>query len=197
LRTAITKSLSARKNSMLGSLTGQVTGRLGQRILIEVEGVGYWVHTGAWQPTGTATCYLYQQVREDINELFGFPDLESLDLFEQLISVSGVGPKAGLAVLSLGDSNRIINAIIQNDLAFLSLAPGIGKKAAEKITVELKTKLRLPSVESGGTLHDDLRAALEGLGYKVADIQPYLINIPAEYTELDSQLKWILKQLSQ
>jgi Holliday junction DNA helicase RuvA len=183
---------------MLGSLSGHVSGRLGQRILIEVEGVGYWVHTGAWQPSGEVTCYLYHQVREDINELFGFPDIDTLSLFEQLISVSGVGPKAALAVLSLGDISRIAAAIINNDLAFLALAPGIGKKAAEKITVELKNKLRLPeaSEPTAQIMHDDLRAALEGLGYKIAELQPYLAAMPAEHTTLNAQIRWVLQQLS-
>ena len=184
---------------MLGSLSGHVSGRLGQRILIEVNGVGYWVHTGAWQPSGEVSCYLYHQVREDINELFGFSTIDTLGLFEQLISVSGIGPKAALAVLSLGDIERIANAIVNNDLAFLSLAPGIGKRAAEKITLELKGKLRMPESTTPAlqNLHDDLRAALEGLGYKINELQPYLAAIPAEHVSLNAQIRWVLQQLSQ
>jgi len=182
---------------MFGSLSGHVSGRLGQRILIEVSGIGYWVHTGAWQPSGEVTCYLHHQVREDINELFGFPDLESLSLFESLISISGVGPKAGLAVLSLGDTARIVTAILNNDLTFLALAPGIGKRAAEKIVLELKNKLQLPTMETAAvTVSDDLRAALEGLGYKTAEIQPFLASLPIEHDTLNAQIRWVLQQLA-
>lgn len=180
---------------MLGSLTGTVTARLGQRILVDVSGVGYWVYTGAWQPDGLVTCYLYHHVREEADDLYGFESVSVLSLFEQLISVSGIGPKAGLAVLSLGDAERIAAAIAAADISFLSLAPGIGKKAAEKIILELRNKVTPGTPSVGSTLHDDLRAALEGLGYKVAELQPYLSNIPSEHSELDAQLKWVLQQL--
>lgn len=182
---------------MLGSLTGHVSARLGQRILVEVQGIGYWVHTGAWQPSGEITCYLYHNIREDINDLFGFPTVESLELFERLISTSGVGPKAGLAVLSLGEPNRIISAIVRSDISFLTLAPGIGKKAAEKIIIELKGKLHeIETASPDSVLHDDLRAALEGLGYKIADLQPYLATIPPEHTTINAQIRWVLQQLA-
>lgn len=181
---------------MLGSLTGTVSGRLGQRILIDVNGVGYWVHTGAWQPQETVTCYLYQHFREDSQELYGFASLAELELFEQLVAISGIGPKAGLAVLSLGSSERVAAAIVGKDIAFLSLAPGIGKKAAEKIILELRNKVTPSQSNSGtSTLHNDLQSALEGLGYKPLELQPYLSNIPPEHTSLDAQLTWVLQQL--
>jgi holliday junction DNA helicase RuvA len=90
-----------------GSLRGIVTGRLDQRILIEVDAVGYWVHTGSWQPVGEVTAYLHHHVREDADQLFGFPDIQTLALFEKLLTVSGIGPKAALALLSLGSPERI------------------------------------------------------------------------------------------
>ena len=180
---------------MLGSLRGIVQGRLGQKLLIEVDSVGYWVHTGAWQPTGEVLCYLHQSIREDSNELFGFPTLEALGLFEQLISISGIGPKAGLAVLSLGDITRISQAIGNADAAFLSMAPGIGKKAAEKIILELRGKVSVEETGHAG-LTEDLRTALESLGYKTADIQPYLVTIPLEHTTLNDQIRWVLQQMA-
>jgi len=180
---------------MLGSLSGIVTGRLDQRILIEVNGVGYWVFTGSWQPSGEVTCYLHHHIREDASVLYGFPDLPTLQIFEQLISISGVGPKAGLAILSLGSTDRIRSAIASADSVFLAMAPGIGQKAAQKIILELKGKLP-EQLDSGTSLHQDVVAALESLGYKAADIRPYLADMPVEATSIDAQIRWVLQQLS-
>jgi Holliday junction DNA helicase RuvA len=182
---------------MLGSLSGIITARLDQRILIEVDGVGYWVHTGSWQPTGEVTCYLYHHVREDASTLFGFPDIPTLVLFERLISISGVGPKAGLALLSIGSADRVQQAIRAGDATFLALAPGVGQKAAQKIILELKGKLPEGFGVEVSSLHHDVTAALESLGYKSGDIQPLLGQIPAEHIDLNAQIKWVLQQLSQ
>jgi Holliday junction DNA helicase RuvA len=180
---------------MLGSLTGQITARLDQRILVEVSDIGYWVHTGSWQPDGLVTCFLYHQVREDAQVLYGFENLQTLRLFEQLISVNGVGPKAALALLSIGPIDRVSNAITTADSAFLSLAPGIGQKAAQKVILELKGKLETYTVTGDAALHADVRAALESLGYKTADIMPILGKIPKSVTTADAQIKWVLQNL--
>lgn len=181
---------------MLGSLRGIVSGRLDQRILIEVDAVGYWVHTGSWQPSGEVHCYLYHHVREDINQLFGFESLETLALFEQLISISGIGPKAALAVLSLGDSARIAQAITTSDLAFLSLAPGVGKRAAEKIVLELKGKMGNFATSTGiASPTEDLVGALESLGYKRAELLPIIGKLPDDLADIGAQIKWVLSQV--
>ena len=176
---------------MLGSLTGPVSARLGSRLLIEVGGVGYWVHTGGWQPEGTITAYLYHQVREDADELFGFADLPGLELFEQLISISGIGPKAALAVLSVGSAERLRQAISEQDTAYLTAAPGIGQKAAQKIILELHGKVDL-SMALPGDGQADIVAALEGLGYKLTDIRSMLKDLPANLT-VDEQIRWALR----
>lgn len=178
---------------MLGSLAGVVAAHLNHRTLIEVNGVGYWVQTGSWRPTGEVTCYLHHHVREDASDLYGFVDLESLALFEHLISISGVGPKAAMAVLSIGSTGRVQQAIQAGDATFLALAPGIGSKAAQKIILELKNKV---GGEGGGTLHEDILEALTSLGYRAADITPYLTSLPASEKDLNAQIKWVLQQLS-
>ncbi len=182
---------------MLGSLRGAVTGTLGQRTLIEVDSVGYWVYTGSWQPSGETLCYLHHHVREDINDLYGFETIDGLALFERLLEVNGIGPKAALAVLSLGDANRLATAIAQGDIRFLTLAPGIGKKAAEKIILELKGKLHVSgeSLSGTATVPDDLVSALEGLGYRPTDIQGILAELPKELATLEEQIKWVLKRV--
>jgi len=184
---------------MLGSLTGTVTARLGSRCLIEVAGVGYWVHTGSWQPHGECYCLLYHQVREDISELYGFPDVPSLALFEKLISISGVGPKAALALLSVGSPANLKQAIATKDAGYLSSAPGIGKKAAEKIILELSGKLGdLVFADEIITVAPDaeLRLALESLGYRPQDITIVLNGLPEELSGLEAQLKWALQQFN-
>ena len=178
---------------MLGSLSGIITARLDQRILIEVDGIGYWVHTGSWQPEGEVTAYLYHHVREDAQTLFGFIDIPTLALFERLLTVSGVGPKASLAILSLGSTSRIAESITAGDAGFLSMAPGIGAKAAQKIILELRGKL--PDTEHQSAGHQDILAALESLGYKALDINDVIKKMPASITPLGEQIRWVLQHL--
>lgn len=184
---------------MLGSLTGTITDRLGDRCLINVDGVGYWVHTGGWQPHGAVHCYLYHQVREDISELYGFESLPSLALFEKLLTVSGIGPKAALALLSVGPAAALKAAITGQDTAYLSSAPGVGTKAAQKIVLELSGKLgeiTFPDEREGVAADAELRLALESLGYRPADISAVLGRLPSEYTILEEQIRWALQQLT-
>lgn len=180
---------------MFGSLTGKITARPDQRILIEVAGIGYWVHTGSWQPEGTVTAYLHHHVREDAQVLYGFVDVPTLALFERLLTVSGVGPKASLALLSLGSTSRVEEAIRTGDPAFLALAPGVGAKAAQKIILELQGKLPV-SDGSPTSSHQDVLAALESLGYKAGDIHPTLRELPRTITAIDEQIRWVLQQLA-
>ena len=184
---------------MLGSLRGAILTTLPDgRTLIEVNGVGYWVQTGTWHPSGETTAYLYHHVREEASDLYGFPSLEALGLFEKLISVSGIGPKAGLNVLSLGDISQLVQAIERQDTAYLSSAPGIGNKAAQKIVLELAGKLG-GIVQEGSQLsisqYQELRLALEAMGYKPAEITAVVQNVPADLLALDAQLRWALQHL--
>jgi Holliday junction DNA helicase RuvA len=186
---------------MIGSLRGKITAHLEQKTLLEVGGVGFWINTGSWQPEGeNLIFFISQQIREDSNELYGFNTLEQLNLFEKLLTVSGIGPKAALNILSLGPPTRIQAAILQEDLHFLSSASGVGGKAAQKIVLELKGKLNQIQLEEKdqliGQQHPELVAALESLGYKNQEFRPVLRNIPTEILEIDQQLKWVLKELS-
>lgn len=180
---------------MLGSLHGLVTAHLEQRILVEVNGVGYWVHTGAWHPEGDITCYLYHHIREDMSDLYGFETLPTLKLFEKLIAISGIGPKAALALLSIGTPAQIQEAIQNKDTTFLSSAPGIGAKAAQKIVLELHNKIDSLSDLLNDPGSSDLISALTGLGYKTHEITPLLSKIPKDVTSLDAQVKWILSSI--
>jgi Holliday junction DNA helicase RuvA len=185
---------------MLGSLRGSVASELENRILIEVSGVGYWVHTGSWHPSGEVYCYLHHHLREGAEDLYGFATLDSLGLFERLLSISGIGPKAALALLSIGSPDRLRQAIAEKDLTFITTAPGIGQKAAQKIVVELYGKLdSLDSILPDTiipALYLDLAEALTGLGYRPADFRPLFEKLPATALTVEVQLKWMLQQLS-
>lgn len=178
---------------MLGYLKGSITAHLGGRCLIQVNNTGYWLQTGAWQPSGEVEVYLHHHVREDISDLYAFEVLDDLELFEALITISGIGPKAALALLSLG-SDSVRTAIATEDTALLKRAPGVGLKAAQKVILELKnTPHARISTQAGG---DELLMALESLGYKQHEILPLLKLLPIELTDLNTQLRWALKQLS-
>ena len=181
---------------MLGSLRGTAAATLENRTLIEVSGVGYWVFTGAWHPAGETFAYLYHAVREDASDLFGFESLSGLRLFEQLIGVSGIGPKAGLAILSLGSPDSIAGAIARQDTAFLSAATGIGTKAAQKIVLELHQKMGGFVPTETAQPQQELRLALESLGYKPLEINAALMDLPSGLNTLAEQITWSLQHLS-
>lgn len=152
--------------------------------VIDVGGVGYKVfmplsHLGRLpRENQTVTVYTYTHVREDIQALYGFLSMEDLDIFELLLAVSGVGPKAALSILSTLEPSKLALAVSQGDIKAISSAPGIGKKTAERIVLELKNKIGLDmagdemadtSVPPGGSLFSDAVSALMGLGYTAAE----------------------------
>ena len=181
---------------MLGSLRGIAAASLDTRTLIEVGGVGYWVFTGAWHPSGETMAYLYHAVREDASDLYGFDSLTGLRLFEQLISVSSVGPKAALAILSLSTPDNIAGAIARQDTAFLTAASGIGNKAAQKIVLELHQKMGGFAPTETAQPQQELRLALESLGYKPLEINAALLELPNDLQSLAEQITWSLQHLS-
>lgn len=135
---------------MIAHLSGTITEKLPASLIIDVQGVGYEVML----PTpeierlnlGDKTkFYTYHAIRDNAEELYGFPSLTAKRLFEMLISVNGVGPKAAMAILSLGSSEDVRNAIANTDAGFISKAAGVGKKSAERIIVDLRDKVGAPS----------------------------------------------------
>ena len=184
---------------MLGSLRGNILVRTDQRLLIEVAGLGYWVHTGSWQPEGEVLCYIYHNIREGSEDLYGFVSLENLTLFERLLGISGIGPKAALSLLSIGNPERIQQAVVAKDISFLTSAPGIGQKAAQKIILELFGKMdTIDSLLPGQgvpSAYQEVSEAMQSLGYRLNDIRSLLETIPAEHTTVDAQLKWLLQNL--
>ena len=176
---------------MIAHLSGKIAEKFGAgSIVIDVHGVGYEVSVSAGDFEAVALgqdakFYTYHHVREQAEELFGFSSLAAKKLFEMLITVQGVGPKAALAILSLGDAEHVRNAIANADSAFVQKAAGIGKKTAERVVVDLRDKVGLPThygqadtpVQVELNTSDEALEALMALGYTLADATKALENI--------------------
>ena len=152
--------------------------------------------------------YTYMQVKEDGMALYGFADTEALALFEQLITVKGVGPKAGLAIMSLGTPNQIKAVISGGDAASISMAPGIGKKTAERVILELKDKVSAlpledgdisggiaPAAASGSGERGEAVVALTTLGYSKKEAESAVASVPDEGLSAEEYVKKSLKFL--
>ena len=164
---------------MIAHLRGRILEKHPNRIIVEVDGVGYDVSVplstfyGLGEPGGEIALRIHTHVREDALALYGFASLLEQDLFERLIGVSGIGPKLALAVLSGIEPLELVQAIERGDLARLTAIPGVGKKTSERIVLELKDRLpraRPAAVAVGGesqapALRDDLLSALMNLVY--------------------------------
>ena len=173
---------------MIGSLRGAVLERTATgEVLLEVGGVGYRVAvpTGAMaalEPGATAFLFTHLIVREDALALYGFPDRDQRDTFEMLMAASGVGPKLALAILSVHTPATLRRAVAEGDLAALTLVPGVGKRTAQRLMIELAAKLILPVLEAGPDgapgARADVRAALESLGYAPDEVRDVLMRLP-------------------
>jgi Holliday junction DNA helicase RuvA len=165
---------------VIARLTGTLVEKTPSRIIVAVGGVGYDVLVplstfyGLGEAGADVTLRVHTHVREDVIALFGFSTRLEQDLFERLIAISGIGPKLALAVLSGIDPGDLVRAIRTQDVARLTRIPGVGKKTAERIGLELKDRLPQavapdePAAAGDGELRGDLLSALTNLGYKGA-----------------------------
>jgi holliday junction DNA helicase RuvA len=160
---------------VIAHLAGTLLDKQVQRLVIDVGGVGYEVHVplstfyGVGDPGARVELRVHTHVRDDAIQLFGFATSLEQTLFERLIGVSGIGPKVALSILSGIEAPDLVRAIRQADLARLVSIPGVGKKTAERIVVELRD--RMPAGQSleaaeGGDVRSDLLSALANLGYQ-------------------------------
>ena len=174
---------------MIAYVKGNVVEKFASSVIVDVQGVGYEVQVAA-PDFETAllheavTFHTYHHIREQSQELFGFSSLTAKKLFELLISVQGVGPKAALSILSLGESERVRNAIGSGDGAYLSKASGVGKKTADRVVVDLQDKVGLvtqyTTTETQGETPmagDDALDALMALGYNLNDATEALKDV--------------------
>ena len=177
---------------MIAHVFGKVAEKFNGSLVIDVHGVGYEVSVATNDFDAVildqeVKFYTYHHVREQSEELFGFSSLAAKKLFEMLITVQGVGPKAALAILSLGDAEQVRNAIANADSGFVQKATGVGKKTAERVVVDLSDKVGLPThygrteapLQTELNTSDEALEALMALGYTLADATKALENVDA------------------
>ncbi len=175
---------------MIAHVFGKVAEKFNGSLVIDVHGVGYEVSVATNDFDAVildqeVKFYTYHHVREQSEELFGFSSLAAKKLFEMLITVQGVGPKAALAILSLGDAEQVRNAIANTDSGFVQKAAGVGKKTAERVVVDLSDKVGLPThygrtetpLQTELNTSDEALEALMALGYTLADATKALENV--------------------
>ena len=182
---------------MIAHIRGKITEKFGNSLIIDVNGVGYEITVPT--PDFEATLleeekkfFTYHVVRENVEELYGFSSLVAKKIFELLISVQGVGPKAAIAILSLAEAEEVRNAIANADATFISRASGVGKKSAERVIVDLSDKVGAPS-RYGATETkyvkksdepDEALDALIALGFPLKEatlaLEKVDVNLPVE-----------------
>ena len=158
---------------MIGKLQGVIDYTGPDFVILMVGGVGYKVYTPEMlSPKSTVSLWIETIVREDSIRLFGFSTIAGQNLFNQLTTVSGVGPKVAMAIMGTIKTETLMTAIATGDAKTIATAPGVGKKVAEKIIVELKNKMGGANFDFGteSSVLADLLAALESLGYRRMDI---------------------------
>ncbi len=191
---------------MIAILSGVVSEKLADIVVLDVQGVGYGVllpaeDFGRLVIGEPAKLYIYEHIREQAHDLFGFLSRDTKALFEQLLDVNGVGPKMALNMLSIGSGEEVRQAIAGGDVKFIQQANGVGKRVAERVVVELKDKVGLLSVDLESTgllqgeqnaLKDEAVEALVVLGYTVADASKSLTGVDPKLPTED-RIKQALK----
>lgn len=191
---------------MIATLTGNIAEKIADTVVVDVRGVGYGVlvATEDYGLLGTgepAKLYIYEHIRENSHDLFGFTKLDTKQLFEQLLDVNGVGPKMALSVLSIGSANEVRQAIASGDTKSIQRANGVGKRVAERIIVDLKDKVGLEGVDLATTgmlqsdtaiRRDEAAEALIALGYSPQDAAQALTSVPIDLP-LEERIKQALK----
>ncbi len=196
---------------MIARLSGTLAEKHLQRLIVDVAGVGYDVLVplstmyAIGDPGSRVALRIHTHVREDALQLFGFATALEQHLFEKLISVSGIGPKVGLSVLSGIEPEELVRAIRGGDVTRLTRIPGVGKKTAERLVVELKDRLPqtdvtapdAPATAPGDDVRDDLISALVNLGYQPATVDKAVDKVlhAAEDRSFEPLLRATLKLL--
>jgi Holliday junction DNA helicase RuvA len=195
---------------VIGSVRGTVLDRSAAgEALVEVSGVGYRITVAPGTLAGLGDVgsptflWVHQHVRDDAVTLYGFTAREERDCFEALIGAHGVGPALALAILSVHTPTTLRRCLLDGDLDALTLVPGVGKKTAARLLIELKTRLDVPELDlvaaegdaSGAAARSDLRAALANLGYDADEVSEVLRRLPPD-GEVEPLLREALKLLA-
>ena len=176
---------------MIAHISGKIVEKFAGSIIVDVAGVGYEVIV----PTGEferavlneqIKFYTYHNITDRSQELFGFSSLAAKKLFELLITVQGIGPRAGIAIMSLGETEEVRNAIACEDAKFIQKAAGVGKKSAERVILDLKDKVGMVISKPDGVganislASDEALEALIALGFNLNDATKALEKIPRD-----------------
>lgn len=196
---------------MIGLLRGSLVLQDGDEVIVEVAGIGYRVTvtpdtvTGLGEPGQDVLLHVHHHIREDTQTLYGFRSHEERRLFEGLISAHGVGPALGLAILSVHSPAELAGILANDDINALCLVPGVGKKTATRLLVELKSRLDIGDVTtavessepSGGPVdaRGEVRQALAELGYNAEEVRDATQSLP-EDDDPGRLLKAALQQLA-
>ncbi len=192
---------------MIAHIKGEIAEKFENSVIVDVNGVGYEIAITALDYDSvvvgeTQKFYTHHAVRENGEDLYGFSSLAAKKLFELLISVNGVGPKAGMAILSLAAPEDVRNAIANADVKFISKASGVGKKSAERVIVDLRDKVGLPShvgateifVPSGTKIeNDEALDALIALGFPLKEATEALEKVDKNLST-EERIREALKQ---
>jgi Holliday junction DNA helicase RuvA len=191
---------------MIGFVRGQVAGRTTDGCFLDVAGVGYRLACSATTLAALPAegrevrLWTHLHVREDTLALFGFATESEQRIFEALLGVSGVGPKVALQVCSAFTPDALRKALVTDDVASISSVPGIGKKTAQRMILDLKEKLSLPDLEVVGARPDALskaRSALENLGYSAGEVRVALgETAPSDESTVEDIVKSALRVLA-
>lgn len=189
---------------MIATLSGKISEKIADLIVINCGGVGYGVAVafedfGSLHAGEETKLYIYEHIRETEHSLFGFRNLQTKVLFEQLLSVNGVGPKMALSIMSLANSSQVRQAIATGDTKFISQASGVGKRVAERVVVDLKDKVGLTSNENATDFlttsanpNDEALQGLVALGYSVQDAAQALKDVDDKLST-ENRIKAALK----
>ncbi len=187
---------------MIAKIKGTIEFIHDNYVVVDVAGVGYKIFTTAYilgkisgQPS--TEFYTHTYVREDTLSLYGFLEFSELEMFELLISISGIGPKAALGILSIADPKTVRAAVLNEDSSILTRVSGIGKKTAERVILELKNKVAdLPLQEKTQISEDsDVLEALIAMGYSNSQAREALKTVPADVKDVGQRVKLALKNL--
>lgn len=190
---------------MIAHVSGEVVEKFEGTLIVDVGGLGYEVLVAADDFDhatlhDTVKLYTHDHLRENAHDLFGFTSLAAKKLFQMLITVSGVGPRMALNILSLGSAEQVRNAIANDDVAYVQQAAGVGKRIAERVTNELRDKVGLPTLQVSGSParilgSDDALDALVALGYSLQHATHALSKVDAGQ-DIQLRIKQALKILA-
>lgn len=187
---------------MIGKLRGEIEEITDEYVIINVGGIGYRVHmtdvnVGKIAKQQEAELFIHTHVREDQITLYGFQSQGELGIFELLLSISGIGPKAALGILTVASPSTIKNAIVESDPSVLTRVSGVGKKTAERVILELKNKIdELPISEKKEARADqEVVEALMTMGYSALEAREAYRSVPKDLHDVSEKIKHALKAM--